>query len=345
MAGYALYPLRMNRRMHNKAFIVDGAVAIVGGRNIGDEYFAVGDAPSYLDLDVLGVGTVVADTVAIFDQYWNSEPVLALDQVIAGEGDMAAFDTALAAAVASQAGQAYLANVQTAVEHFAANNGPVLEWTDVQVVADDPIKGMGTVGRDQLMINRLADIVGDTTQRLDLISAYFVPARDGARYFGGLAQKGVNVRILTNSWEATDVPMVHAGYTKYRRELLEDGAHLFELKRDGERPQGKDELGPIGSSGASLHAKTFVVDDNRVFIGSFNFDPRSALLNCEMGFLIDSPAIAHANTRMFDEALVPRSYQPELQGLDMVWKDPQPDGTVIPVDHEPGLGFGNRVMV
>lgn len=345
MAGYALYPLRMNRRMHNKAFIVDGAVAIVGGRNIGDEYFAVGDAPSYLDLDVLGVGTVVADTVAIFDQYWNSEPVLALDQVIAGEGDMAAFDTALAAAVASEAGQAYLANVQTAVEHFAANNGPVLEWTDVQVVADDPIKGMGTVGRDQLMINRLADIVGDTTQRLDLISAYFVPAKDGARYFGGLAQKGVNVRILTNSWEATDVPMVHAGYTKYRRELLEDGAHLFELKRDGERPQGKDELGPIGSSGASLHAKTFVVDDNRVFIGSFNFDPRSALLNCEMGFLIDSPAIAHANTRMFDEALVPRSYQPELQGRDMVWKDPQPDGTVITVDHEPGLGFGNRVMV
>ena len=117
------------------------------------------------------------------------------------------------------------------------------------------------------------------------------------------------------------------------------------MKRSGERPQGERELGPIGSSGASLHAKTFVVDDRRIFIGSFNFDPRSALLNCEMGFLIDSPAIAQGSTRMFTEVLAPRSYQPELQGRDMVWKDPQPDGSVTIVDHEPGLGPMSRVMV
>ena len=345
MAGYVLYPLRMNRRMHNKAFIVDGAVAIVGGRNIGDEYFDVGDKPSYLDLDVLGVGKVVTDTAAIFDEYWNSEPVLALDQVITGTGDMAAFDAEFAAATASEAGQRYLADARSAADQLAAGHTPKLEWTDVQVVADDPSKGMGRVPRDQLMINRLVQILGPVASKMDLISAYFVPAKEGMKYFGNLAKQGAEVRILTNSWQATDVPMVHAGYTKYRRELLEDGAHLYELKRDGERPQGKDELGPIGSSGASLHAKTFVVDDRRVFIGSFNFDPRSALLNCEMGFLIDSPTMAQGSTKMFTEALIPRSYQPELQGNAMVWMDPQPDGTMTQIDYEPGLGFGSRIMV
>ncbi|NHF73575.1 phospholipase D family protein [Paracoccus xiamenensis] len=345
MAGYALYPLRMNRRMHNKAFIVDGAAAIVGGRNIGNEYFAVGDEPSYLDLDVLGVGKVVTDTAAIFDEYWNSAPVLGLEQVISGDGDMAAFDAALEQAKASDAGQAYLASVRTVIDDLTAGRTPQLEWTDVQVVADDPVKGSGDVRRDQLMINRLGNIVGPVASKMDLISAYFVPSKAGTRYFGEMAKSGAQVRILTNAWEATDVPMVHAGYTKYRRELLEDGADLYELKPTGERPKGEQELGPIGSSGASLHAKTFVVDDSRVFIGSFNFDPRSALLNCEMGFLIDSPTIAAGSTRMFDESLIPRSFKPELKGRDMVWLDPQPDGSTVEIDHEPGLGMGSRIMV
>ncbi|WP_255435659.1 phospholipase D family protein [Paracoccus sp. S1E-3] len=345
MLGYALYPLRMNRRMHNKAFIVDGAAAIVGGRNIGDEYFDVGDKPSYLDLDVLGVGKVVTDTAAIFDEYWNSEPVLKLDQVIAGGGDMTGFDAALAQATASGAGQRYLADARSAADQLAAGGAPALEWTDVQVVADDPRKGMDYVPRTQLMINRLVEILGPVASRMDLISAYFVPAKAGTKYFGNLARQGVELRILTNSWEATDVPLVHAGYTKYRRELLQAGAHLYELKRSGDRPQGKEELGPIGSSGASLHAKTFVVDDRRVFIGSFNFDPRSALLNCEMGFLIDSPTMARHSTLMFTEALIPRSYQPELQDEAMVWLDPQPDGSTAVIEYEPGLRPGSRIMV
>lgn len=99
-AGYLLGPLRMNRRMHNKAFIVDGAAAIVGGRNIGDEYFAQGDGPAYLDMDVIGVGPVVTDTSAVFDEYWNAKPVIELERVITGPGDMAAFDAAVANAQA-----------------------------------------------------------------------------------------------------------------------------------------------------------------------------------------------------------------------------------------------------
>lgn len=340
--GYLLYPLRMNRRMHNKAFIVDGAAAIVGGRNIGDEYFALGEVPAYLDLDVLGVGTVVTDTARIFDEYWNSQPVLALEQVISGEGDMSVFEAALTKAKAEEPLGPRL-DGGPAKQLQQSDLG--LEWTNVQVVADDPAKGVGDVSRDQLMIMRLGAILGDVTQRLDLISAYFVPGKQGAAFFANLAREGREVRLITNSWEATDVPMVHAGYVKYRRELLESGAKLYELRPTAGEPTGPSELGVFGSSGASLHAKTFTADDSRVFIGSFNFDPRSALLNCEMGFLIDSPDMARKGTSAIDEDLIQRSYQPVLEDGDMVWRIPQADGGTTHVEHEPGLGPISRIAV
>lgn len=345
MLGYALYPSRMNRRMHNKAFIVDGAVAIVGGRNIGNEYFSIGEEPAFLDLDVLGVGDVVNDTSAIFDQYWNSAPVLALEQVIPGEGDLTAFDAGVHAAIASDIGAMINADIDSAARQMVQGNAPPMEWTTVQVVADDPNKGMGTHEQADLMISRLGAILGDVTARLTLLSAYFVPGKAGSHFFTGLAEKGVNVRILTNSWEATDVPPVHAGYIKYRRELLEAGVTLYELKPVAGMVQGKEELSPTGFSGASLHAKTFSADDARVFIGSFNFDPRSAALNCEMGFLIDSPAIAQAGSAVLTDRLLRRSFQPALEGNRMVWRDPQPDGSVVTIPHEPGLGMGSRIAV
>ncbi|WBU56871.1 phospholipase D family protein [Paracoccus sediminicola] len=346
LAGFALHPLRMNRRMHNKAFIVDGAAAIVGGRNIGNEYFAVGDAPAYLDLDVLGVGQVVPDTAAIFDEYWNSAPVVALDRVVPGPGDMAAFDKAVSEARSSEAGRAFAETARTPAERMAGGEAPQMEWTEVDVVADDPAKGIGEVERGELMITRLSDILGNVDRNLDLISAYFVPGKEGSRFFADLAGAGTKVRILTNSWRATDVPMVHAGYVKYRRELLEAGVELFELKPREGALTGKAELGPIGSSGASLHAKTFSVDDARLFIGSFNFDPRSALLNCEMGFLIDSPGMAQTGAEAMTDRLGGRSYQPMLTENDkMVWREPRQDGGARLLESEPGLGLLDRVAV
>ncbi|MFV0410149.1 MAG: phospholipase D family protein [Paracoccus sp. (in: a-proteobacteria)] len=344
--GYVLYPLRMNRRMHYKALIVDGAAAIVGGRNIGNEYFSVGDAPAYLDLDVLGVGSVVSDTAAVFDEYWNSAPVLELDKVITGEGDLAGFDAMVAEARTSEAGKAIGDVALSAAAMMADGNAPPLEWTDVQVVADNPLKGLGEANKEDLMIYRLADLLGGVQSRLDLISAYFVPGKVGSEYFGKLAESGIRVSIMTNSWEATDVPLVHAGYIKYRRELLESGGTLYELKPIDGMAQGQDELNFFGSSGASLHAKTFSVDDARIFIGSFNFDPRSASLNCEMGFLIDSPSMAKEGSLALEDDLSKRSFQPMLEeDGDMVWKDPQPDGSAIIHEKEPGLGTFDRIMV
>ena len=345
MAGYALSPIRMNRRMHNKAFIVDGAAAIVGGRNIGDEYFAIGDVPAYLDLDVLGVGKVVRDTEIVFDAYWNSASVIELEQIVKGSGSMAVYDAALTRAINSvTADQFDTDDENNPVRRLRKDQVP-LEWTHVQVVADDPAKGAGHIPRKGLMISQLGKILGEVDTSMDMISAYFVPAQFGQRYFSRLAENGVEVTIMTNSWQATDVPMVHAGYVKYRRELLEAGVSLLELRPMAGQPSGRDELNPIGSSGASLHAKTFSIDDRRVFIGSYNFDPRSALLNCEMGFLIDSPTMAQ-NSRESLQVLKQRSYQPFLdEDGKMRWREINQDGSETIHAHEPDLRLVDRVAV
>lgn len=342
-AGYLLGPLRMNRRMHNKAFIVDGAVAIVGGRNIGDEYFAQGDVPAYLDMDVIGVGPVVTDTSAVFDEYWNSKPVIELERVISGQGDMAAFDAAVARANNLPGAARFAPSADTASARLMRGAAQI-EWTTVQVVADDPMKGAGGIQLDGLMIARLASVLGQVDRSLDVISAYFVPGKRGAEFFGGLAQSGVEVAIPTNSWMATDVPMVHAGYIKYRRDLLEAGVTLYELRPLDGQPQGREELNRLGSSGGSLHAKTFAIDDRRVFVGSFNFDPRSLLLNCEMGFLIDSPSMAQAGRRGMT-GLGQRSYQPILEDGNMLWREVAADGSITIHKHEPGLELKDRIAV
>ncbi|RDD92533.1 phospholipase D family protein [Paracoccus pantotrophus] len=276
--GYAIDFFRMNRRMHNKSMIVDGSATIIGGRNIGDEYFQIGNA-FYLDMDAAAVGQVVPETSAVFDAYWNAASAIELERVVGGAGDIAAFEARTAALRETDEARELLGVVESSAR--AAVEGRVAhEWTDVQLVADDPAKGQGIATEDQLMISRLAQILGGIETRLDLVSAYFVPSRRGTDVFSDLARRGIEVNILTNALNTTDVLLVHAGYTKYRRDLLQAGVKLYELKLRG--AQSGKQIFPMGISGASLHAKAFAVDHRRVcvFIGSFNFDPRSVDLNC-----------------------------------------------------------------
>lgn len=272
-AGYVLHPVRMNRRMHNKSFIVDGAAAIVGGRNIGNAYFHIGEGSHYFDLDVLGVGQVVPDTATVFDAYWNAKAVVRIGRITSSTGDLAGLNAAVDAAWRDDDAQVLRSTPAVEV--------PELRWTTVSVVADDPAKGLGN-GSEILMIEQLTDILGKVETTLDVISSYFVPGKRGTAIFTSLAQQGTRVRVLTNSLAATDVPLVHAGYSKKRKQLLKAGVELYELRPLPGATQGRAELGTLGLSGSSLHAKTFIADDSRIFIGSFNFDPRSAMLNCEM---------------------------------------------------------------
>ncbi len=345
LLGYTFDFFRMNRRMHNKSMIVDGAVAIIGGRNIGDEYFEIGET-FYKDMDALAIGPIVKQTADVFDQYWNSASVFAVEDIIEGTGDRRAFDARVAEVKGSSEAQELVGDLQSSAKRFEARSEN-LEWTTIQLVADDPVKGEGTASRDQLMIMRLGEIVGTVQNRLDLVSAYFIPGNQGTAYFTELAKSGKQVSILTNAMDTTDVLLVHAGYTSYRRALLEAGVKLYELKLRGDMaPESEMQLKPLGLSGASLHAKTFAIDGTRVFIGSFNFDPRSAILNCEMGFLIESPTMAQRVSADFDGPLAKVSYRPELTGDErMVWQETGADGTVQTWQQEPGTSWFKQIAL
>jgi putative cardiolipin synthase len=211
------------------------------------------------------------------------------------------------------------------------------------MVSDDPRKGLGQAEKEGLVTHQLAQVLARPPQRsLDLVSPYFVPTAAGVEVFERLAARGVRVRILTNALEATDVSAVHSGYARYRKALLRSGVELYEMRR-GAVVMGRS--GVLGSSGSSLHAKTFAVDGERVFVGSMNFDPRSAHLNTELGFIIDSPVMAKAVGQVFDSEVPVSAFAVRLddQG-DLVWIERR-DGQSIPHAHEPGATFGRRAWI
>ncbi|WP_371223242.1 phospholipase D-like domain-containing protein [Roseovarius sp. 2305UL8-3] len=342
MAGYTFDFFRMNRRMHNKSFVVDGAAAIIGGRNVGDEYFQVGEDQFYVDMDALATGAIIPETAKVFDAYWNSASVFEVERIISGAGDLAGFMARVENIKAGDAARAFIDKAQSSAARYA-EQAAAIEWTNVQLVADDPVKGQGIASRDQLMISRLTDTLGGVEGRLDLVSAYFVPGRAGTDALSALAQNGRDVRVLTNALNTTDVLLVHAGYIKYRRDLLAAGVELFELKLRGTAPQPQT---PIGLSGASLHAKTLAVDGKRVFIGSFNFDPRSAMLNCEMGFLINSPTLASQLHAGFDGPVDLVSYRPALTPEEkMIWQESLPEGDPVIYQEEPGATWFQQIAI
>ncbi|EPX79418.1 phospholipase D family protein [Litoreibacter arenae] len=322
LLSYGFDFFRLNRRMHNKSFTVDGMATILGGRNIGDEYFDTGPAVLFVDLDVLAVGKIVPEVAADFDRYWAAKAVYPAEPIIgaAPQGDP------IEDRIANLSGNPQLEEYREIVEGsdlVAAllSEDLELEWTDVILVSDDPIKGLGAVPREDLLATRLLSAVGNIEKRFDGITPYLVPGKAGVSAFSTLESSGVTVRMLTNSLEATDVLPVHAGYTKHRRNMLKAGVELFELQTQSATKTPKDKMGPLGSSGASLHAKTFSVDGKRVFIGSFNFDPRSTTLNTEMGLLIESETMAERMHQAFDEKLGGRAWEVTLEGGHLSWTD------------------------
>ncbi|RID92087.1 phospholipase D family protein [Gemmobacter lutimaris] len=343
MLSYAFDFPRLNRRMHNKSFTVDGAATIIGGRNIGDIYFSRAADTQFADFDLLATGAILPEVDADFDAYWNSGSAYPHELLMKPVAtDAARFAAAVAEAHAAPDSGRYdaaLRDTRLVADLLAGKR--IFEWVPVQLVSDDPAKGLGPVAPEALMLGRLAAIVGTAEQRLDLVSAYFVPGKRGVEVLTGLAARGVKVRTLTNSLEATDVLPVHASYVKYRKALLEGGVEVYELKRSPASAESAERLGLLGSSGASLHAKTFALDDNRIFVGSFNFDPRSVLLNCEMGFLIQSPGLATAMRESFDSHLGETSWRVTEAPDGLVWSD----GSGVPRTDEPGTSLFHRIAL
>jgi cardiolipin synthase C len=344
---------RLNRRMHNKSFIVDGNVAIIGGRNIGNDYFDADDATNFRDLDLIAIGPVVEQASHAFDEYWNCDaafPVTAFGKH-ADHLDLAGLRTALAHDARTFAQSDYAQAILDEDFNGATADHPgKWFWGPAALVADQPEKIETTEDDPGLGIVPDIKAMTDSAQRsLRLISPYFIPGDTGTRYLGRLARRGIDVRVLTNSLASNDEPAVFTGYSRYRRELLESGVRLYELKSAEGAPQPVTAGG--ASSGISLHAKAVVVDDSKVYVGSMNMDPRSRVLNTEMGIVVDSVPLAEAVINFFNSATAPSSaYQVVLipqgkpQAGDMQWQASK-DGKPVLFDHDPDTTLQRRTQV
>ena len=331
---------RLNRRMHNKSFTADNQATIVGGRNVGDEYFGGASPVSFADLDALAAGAVVPEVSSAFDAYWNSASAYPAASILppAAADSAGRVRAAWERLDADPEATAYVEAVRELpiVRELLAGR-LALEWAPARLVSDDVAKVLHPPDQSQLhMLPRLVAALGEPRRELDLVSPYFVPTKAGAAALAAIAARGVKIRILTNSLAATDVAPVHAGYAKYREELLRAGIRLYELKPSAHR----DERRGGGSSDASLHAKTFAVDRERLFVGSFNFDPRSARLNTEMGLVLSSPRLAARISEALDAHLASEAWEVRLEEGQLVWIDGA--GRQLT---EPGTGWLRRLWV
>ncbi|MET0498482.1 MAG: phospholipase D family protein [Steroidobacteraceae bacterium] len=338
---------RLNHRMHNKAWIADAQLAIVGGRNIGDEYFAANTELNFIDLDVLLLGPAVAQAQREFERYWNSSLSKPISRL--GRYKRALLNTRrLRASLEASAKNAASAGFGAAIDAQNGSQsllGPGFIWSaNVRVVADDPQKALAGEHREasKVLETMVAEIQA-TTRRLLMVSPYFVPGIGGTVALRRLAREGAEVAILTNSLSATDVAAVHSGYARYRIPLLEGGVRLFEMKL---APVFEDTHTRfrLGSSRGSLHTKAMVLDGERVFIGSYNIDPRSANLNCEMGVWIRSPSLARDLEEGFRSGVDPqRAYALSVKASRLTWIE-QLHGLEIRHFREPNAGWWRRLI-
>lgn len=297
-------PGRLNRRMHNKLWIADNAVAVVGGRNLGDEYFDAQESVNFCDLDLLAAGPVVAQASRSFDEYWNDErsvPIGAFADA-PDAGRMQEFERTIESALERFHATPYAAALREG--HFAwdVRNGRVgLEPASAQAVYDPPDK---PAAAGNAFIARMSPLLAGARHEILFISPYFIPDERAVAMFGAAVSRGVRVRVFTNSLASTDVPLVHAGYARVRRALLQAGVELNEMRPET-RVRGSAAFHFGAGSGASLHAKAVVVDARHVLLGSMNMDPRSRLVNTEVGVLLDSRPIAADVAAVFEQGVRP----------------------------------------
>ncbi|MDO5639385.1 MAG: phospholipase D family protein [Neisseria sp.] len=342
--GYLTDFPRLNRRMHNKSLTADNKATIVGGRNIGDEYFNVDGNTVFADLDILATGSVVSKVSDDFDRYWASQSAYPLERIIKhpnlAEGFAKLDRTDPKKTAVLNRYHADLAH-SGLLQSIRANQVPFTQ-VKTELISDDPAKGLDRDRNKPSIGAKLAESLQTPQHEIYLVSPYFVPTKAGTEALADLTRDGVSVTVLTNSLQATDVAAVHSGYARYRKPLLESGVKLYELKPNHAVPKSRDR-GLTGSSSTSLHAKTFIVDQQRVFIGSLNLDPRSARLNTEMGVVIESPEIASDMQRTLVNTTPEYAYKVTLgQHNKLQWHDPE-TGEIL--KKEPEAGFWKRLTV
>lgn len=347
---------RLNRRMHNKLFAADNYAVIIGGRNIGDEYFDLKTQLNFRDLDVLAVGPVAAEASASFDEYWNSPhavPASALLDEAPTAADLESVRAALAAHRAGLRDSPYVHSLESSSISKEFTSGTFgLTWGTARVIADHPSKvDAPAADRSGFLIERLRREAEGARHEMLVSSPYFVPGAAGVVALTALAKEGVAVSVLTNSLAANDVSIVHSGYARYRAALLRGGVNLHELRVTSDLEARRRDRRLFGSEFVSLHAKYFVLDRRALFVGSVNFDPRSIEHNTEIGLLIDSEVLAREAAALFDLASARTfSYTVTLRdgpggASDALTWTGENLGGVMRYDHEPDTAWWKRLMV
>lgn len=347
-------PNQVNHRMHNKLIIADNTIAVTGGRNISSEYFDASYQFQFTDLDILFYGTAASQAEKVFQTFWDS-PLSVTTQKLITKGqpndllqlrskykEIERVDTP----TEDKINEAQIELNEALKQRYS------VKWAKAHFVADSPKKIHGHAIGNELIYNQMFSIMGHPQKHLELVSAYFVPTQAGTQYLSKLSQQDVKIRVLTNSFAANDVAIVHAFYSQYRKELIKNGIQLYEFKPiiDRKEPTWYEKMtGRVipakGKKSSSLHAKFFDVD-GKVFIGSFNFDPRSAYLNTEVGLVVESEDLQNEITKVLDEYLPTIAYQLKLdKNGNLVWLDHNADGQTIEYHHDPETTRFQRFMM
>ena len=345
---------RINRRMHNKSMIFDKQITIIGGRNIGNEYLSNDQNSQFADLDVLLIGKVVADIDNSFASYWSA-PISFDIQTLASLDKNATTDflTGLDKLDDDEKNnsQSSLAVYQAAIEDSSIdidliNKQVPFRWTDMQFLSDDVGKLTKSVPTTTNLVQQLRVLLGTPSKELTIISSYFVPTKDGVNTLVQLAESGVDIKILTNSFDATDVTAVHSGYSQWRPKLLRAGIKIYELKSTASEEKRDNKLWKARSqSSTSLHAKTFAIDDHQVFIGSYNVDPRSANINTEMGVIINDDELAQQLHDALSDDLLGQAYEVKLLDNGQLQWHTLENGENIIYDAEPRVDFTDHIWL
>lgn len=347
---------RINRRMHNKSFIADNQIALIGGRNMSNQYYNVSDNYQFSDVDVMLVGAASDEIIHSFDEYWNDDYAFPVRQLVNPRHYTLRYE-GLKQQLADYNQEATVVNYLDLANRSHSfdewlNNKIQFDWVKAEVVKDSPSKIKAKAKKEEHLNFQLLNRLDKPIQSVDIVSAYFVPEKEGAERLKKLSADGVNVRVLTNSFQANDVPLVHAFYSKYRQDLLEHDVQLYEflstpdsenLNTNTKEIAEKSKVSMKGLSRSSLHAKLMALDEKQVFIGSFNFDPRSAYLNTEIGVLLNSPSLARAVHYTMDENLSKYAYKLVLNADQNInWKIKLSNGNIRTYTHEPKMKWWQK---
>ncbi|WP_299810129.1 phospholipase D family protein [uncultured Shewanella sp.] len=338
VAGFS----RLNHRMHNKSLTVDNTISVVGGRNIGNEYFSNDTDVEFGDFDLMAIGSAVDEVSQQFDLYWNAPLTVEINSLsshsVTAENIADALVTVESEKAAYQSNPYIARLLSSQLISQMQNQSLHWFWGPARLIYDQPDKQNHQSQEDNILSD-LGEYLDQATEEVLIVSPYFVPTRTGTKSIIESARAGIDITILTNSLAATDVLAVHAGYRQYRQQLLEAGVKIYEVKAN---PKQKKTSSWSGSSKSSLHAKTFITDRLSVFVGSFNFDPRSAWLNTEMGLIIDNPELAAGVVDAIDASLAKNTYRLGIEKGEIVWFD---DFSQRKIYTEPDAGLWRKFLV